>query len=259
MLERESAMIELRKAVCVALALLLLTATRGFTQSDTPKKPLTEEGLLKLIKGDLEEEVIVTLIRKRGVSFPADADSLSRLREAGATAAVLAAVRAAAAKEKPSVDDSDKEAKTRVLATEKHEKGLIVEVTEVKPDPDRPLLTIRWRYRNPTKRTIQMFGDGPTFVVPARSDERWLFIHGIYFLSGGKEDENQFRHSVVNDTGGKSWCKPISKKAVRIPPGEEYEFWAKFELPSETTKKISLQLEDVPLMEGIPVSWGSKK
>jgi len=240
---------ELRRTVIPALALLLVVAAPGFAQSDTPKKPLTEEALVKLIKGDLEEEVIVALVKKRGVSFTVDADVLDRLKQAGAGSAVLAAVRSA---------DSDGENKAKVLATEKHENGLVVEITEAKPDADRPLLTIRWHYQNPTKRTIQLFGEGPTFVVPARSDERWLFIHGIYFLSGGRDDDKQFRHSVVNDSGGRSWCKPIGKKPVRIAPGEEYEFWAKFDLPARTTKKISLQLEDVPLMEGIPVQWGKK-
>ena len=187
----------------LTLALLLVVAAPAFAQSDTPKKPLTEEALVKLIKGDYEEEVIVTLVKKRGVSFTVDTDVLDRLKQAGAGSAVLAAVRSA---------DSDGENKVKVLATEKHENGLVVEVTEAKPDADHPLLIIRWHYRNPTKRTIQMFGEGPTFVVPARSDERWLFIHGIYFLSGGKDDEKQFRHSIVNDTGGKLWCKPISKE-----------------------------------------------
>jgi hypothetical protein len=98
------------------------------------------------------------------------------------------------------------------------------------------------------------------FVVPARSSDRWLFIHEIYFLAGDpKDDERQFRHSVVNDTGGKSWCKAFGKAAVRIGPGESWDFWAKFELPEQTTKKISLQLEDVPIMEGVPIQWGAKK
>jgi hypothetical protein len=235
----------------LALATVLTIAPILRAQSDAPKKPLTEEALIKLIKGDLEEEVIVALVKKRGVSFKAEAELLGRLKEEGASEGVLSAVR----------ETSTGQAKNgkKVLATETHSNGLIVEVTEVKPDDDRALLTIRWRYRNPTMRVIQLFGEGPTFVVPARSDERWLFIHGIYFLSGGQGGQQQFRHSVVNDTGGKSWCKPIGKKPVRLGPDEEYEFWAKFELQSRTTKKISLQLEEVPLIEGLPVQWAAKK
>jgi hypothetical protein len=254
-------MIELRRTTCLSLAALLFLAVGSRAQSDTPKKPLTEEGILKLVKSGLEDEVVAKLIEKRGIAFKPDADSLRRLKEGGATADLLAAVAGATVKEKPAAatEETEAPAAAKVLATSKHENGTIVEVTEVKPDADRPLLTIRWRYRNPTKRTIQMFGEGPTFVVPARSNERYMFVHAIYFLAGGKDEENQYRHSVVNDTGGKSWCKPIGKKPVRIAPGEEYEFWAKFELPSETTKKISLQLEDVPLMEGITVQWPAKK
>jgi hypothetical protein len=250
---------ELRRTACPTLAVLLLLAAGGRAQSDAPKKPLTEEAILKLIKSGVEEEVITVLVKKRGIAFEPDADALRRLKEGGATAAVLTAVGTAAVKENAPAGDADAEAKVKVLATEKHEKGLVVEVTEVKPDAERPLLTIRWRYRNPTKRTVQLFGEGPTFVVPARSDERWLFVHGIYFLAGGKDDDNQFRHSVVKDSGGKSWCKPIGKKPVRIAAGEDYDFWAKFDLPAENVKKISLQLEDVPLMEGIPIQWHAKK
>jgi hypothetical protein len=249
---------ELRRTICLTLAVVFWAATSGFAQSDAPKKPLSEEALLKLIKGDLEEEVICTLIKKRGVSFTPNASSLGRLREAGATATVLLSLRAAV-KDKQSTEEAGEEVKAKVLATEKHEKGLIVEVIEVKPDADRPLLTIRWRYRNPTKRTIRMFTEAPIFAVPARSSDRWVFVNAIYFLAGGKEDDKQYRHSVVKDTGGKSWCKSISKDAVQIAPGEEYEFWAKFDLPDEKTKKISLQLEDVSLMEGIPIQWGAKK
>jgi hypothetical protein len=248
----------LRRTVALILALLLVVAARGFAGGDTPKKPLSEDDLVKLIKNDFEEEVIVTLVKKRGISFTANAESLDRLKQAGATSTVLTAVRSATVKDNAAAEDSEGESKVKVLASEKHANGLVVEVTEVKPDTDRPLLTIRWRYRNTTKRSIQLFGEGPTFVVPARSDERWLFTHGIYFLSGGKEDENQFRHSVVNDTGGKLWCKPIGKKPVRIAPGDDYDFWAKFDLPGRTSKKISLQLEEVPLMEGIPVQWSKK-
>jgi hypothetical protein len=251
---------DLRRRFGLALAALLLAAGLGFAQSGTAKKPLSEAALLKLVKSDLEEEVIVTLIKKRGIAFKADDEALARLKENGAAASVLAAVRAAGGKEKPDAEVPDAEDTPQVLAKAEHESGLMVEVTEVKPDADRPLLTIKWRYRNPTKRTIQLIKEQSPFVVPARTSDRWTFIHEIYFLAGDpKDDEKQFRHPVVNDTGGKSWCKPFGKGAVRIGPDRTWDFWAKFELPERTTKKISLQLEDVPIMESIPVQWGAKK
>src|SRR5262245_8508830 len=54
--------------------------------------PLSEDDLVKLVALGLDDAVIVTRIDKAGLSFRADEAALQRLKKAGASAAVLAAV-----------------------------------------------------------------------------------------------------------------------------------------------------------------------
>jgi hypothetical protein len=244
---------DLRRGFGGALAALLLAAGLGFAQGDSPKQPLSEAALLKLLKSDLEEEVIVTLIEKRGVAFAANDAALGRLKEGGASNAVLAAVKAHTSREAPKTEEKARGSEdNKVLATAKHEKGLIVEVLEVKPDPDKQLLTIKWRYRNPTKRAIELVrrsGPAVTFGDPLVKS-----YNSIYYLEGNSNDEAAFRCSIVKDTGHKLWATPINRlEGVKVPAEGEYNFWAKFALPEATTKKISLHMEGVEPIEGIPV------
>jgi hypothetical protein len=135
------------------------------------------------------------------------------------------------------------------LATAKHEEGLVVEILEVRPDTSKDLLTIRWRYKNPTKKSVVVLEKSG--VAAGSAGYPWLrFIKGTYFLQG--EGDTTYRYSIVKDTGNKYWVTPkIGRAAVVVKPEGEVEFWAKFELPK--SEKISLHLPDVPPIEDIPV------
>lgn len=260
---------ELRRQFGLATAALLLVTGLGCAQSDTRKPPLSEAALLKVVKSGLEDEVIVALIKARGIAFRADDEALGRLKEGGASNAILAAVKGAVLREPAKAEEAAKggDGKAgaaakggdgKALATAEHPNGLTVEVFEVKPDANRPLLTIKWRYRNPTKGKIELIGESPPLAVIGGTP-RSRFTGSVYFLAGGKDDETQYRHSIVHDTGGKLWCKQIGTDPVYVPAGGQYEFWAKFELPVRTTEKISLHLQDVGLIEDVPVQWGSRR
>lgn len=241
------------QAMVAFLALMMIPAF-GLAQKDAPKKPLTEEALLKLVKSDLEEEVIVTLIKKRGVAFSVDDDVLERLKDGGASSAVLTAVRKSG-KQKAEAAETEKEEDTKgkPLATANHAKGLVVEVIEVKTDDNKPLLTIRWRYRNPTKRAIELIAQSPRFVgTTARPIDR--FWGSIYYLEGNKADNEAYRCSIVKDTGGKLWCSDLGRQAVIVKPGEDFEVWAKFARAENGTEKISFHILDTPLMEDIALA-----
>jgi hypothetical protein len=237
------------RAIGLVLALGLFGAAIGIAQNEGAKKPLSEADLLKLVKADLEDEVIIALIKKRGVDFKADDEALARLKKGGASPAVLAALQP---------QEGGDAGTDKVLATAKHDKGLSVEVLEVKPDANKPLLTVRWRYRNPTKRTIELIGPSPKFIgTSGRPSDR--FLNGVYYLEGNKQDEEIYRCSIAKDTGGKWWCTEVPAEGVQVKAGEAVEFWAKFSPPEASTRKISLHLPETPPIEDLPVQKKAEK
>lgn len=71
---------------------LLMVALPGVAHAQAPKK-LTEADVLKLVELQIEDGCIVERIELTGVDFPIDEALLSRLSKAGASDAVLAALR----------------------------------------------------------------------------------------------------------------------------------------------------------------------
>jgi hypothetical protein len=241
-------MLNVRRILGLALVVALAAAVPVAAQDDKPKAKLSEAAIVKLAKSGLEEEVVVSVIKKRGISFTADEATRKRLKEAGVPNGILAALPAGDA---PAKGEGDK--KDGPLATGKHAKGLVVEVLEVKADENKPsIITIRWRYRNPTKKPIELLAATPRFGgTKARPIDR--FWNGVYYLEGNKEDPKARRGSVVKDTGGKLWCTDLGRDAVVIKPDEEFEMWAKFPRPEAGTEKISFQVLDTAPLEDIPV------
>src|SRR4051794_17117157 len=87
-------MITSKRAVLMALALALTLATwqRIGAQSG---KPLSEDFLVKWIKRPVEDPAIISKLQTDGIDFAVDPAVLQRLKEAGASAAVLDAVQKA--------------------------------------------------------------------------------------------------------------------------------------------------------------------
>lgn len=76
-----------------------LFAACGLAQfSVAADQPLEEEGLKAIVELKIDDEVIIARIKKSGLDFSGDEAALKRLAEAGASHAVLAAVREAGAK-----------------------------------------------------------------------------------------------------------------------------------------------------------------
>jgi hypothetical protein len=147
------------------------------------------------------------------------------------------------------------------LATAEHESGLIVEVLEVRAD-NNEMLTIRWRYRNPTKGTIELIAATPRFV-PTNPPPNTAagFYRGVYYVEGKLETAQAFKHSIVFEKGTKKlYAKDLGKQAVKLRPNQQFEVWAKFSLPatkSETT--ICLGLPGTPLIENLPIQGRVEK
>ena len=90
------------KALAELVGVLVVAAAwRPATRRPTRPKPLGEADLLKLVELKIPDEVIVNRVKDGGVSFPAEKAIVDRLKKAGASDAVLAAVGKAA---KPAAD-----------------------------------------------------------------------------------------------------------------------------------------------------------
>lgn len=79
----------------VALVLAVLWGG-GTAAAADPPKPLSEVDVLKLVELKIPDEVIAKRVAEGGVDFPAGDDVVARLKKAGASDTVLAAVKKAA-------------------------------------------------------------------------------------------------------------------------------------------------------------------
>jgi hypothetical protein len=81
------------RAAALAALLTWLGAARADDQPAAKAKPLTEAEVLRLIELQKEEGAILARLDKAGVGFPVDDALIGRLKQAGASEAVLAALR----------------------------------------------------------------------------------------------------------------------------------------------------------------------
>src|SRR5438876_6745189 len=84
----------------LAFLLAITLAAVGRIQAQSAKS-LSEADLVKLSELQIDEKVIVSKLQKAGVNFSVDDGVVERLRKAGASDAVLAAVRKAGEGKKP--------------------------------------------------------------------------------------------------------------------------------------------------------------
>jgi hypothetical protein len=243
----------------LALALVLLGAACSFAQQGA-KKPLSEADVLKLVKSDLEEEVIVTLIKKRGVSFKADDAALKRLKDGGVSEAVLAALRPAEDEAKPEASDD------KPLATARTDDGLTLDVLEVRPTKNETLL-IRWRYHNPTARPIELIAATPRFATRSSPPNTVTkFYKSVHYIEGKFQSGKAFDQYILveGEAGARAGdyvpcAKKLGTDAVVIRPDQDFELYAEFPLPhSKTEKMISLTMLRTPLIKNIPIQKPEK-
>jgi hypothetical protein len=147
------------------------------------------------------------------------------------------------------------------LRTIEHDSGLLVDVLSIQRDKDMKLLTIRWRYRNPTRRTLVVLEGSPTIKALGVVRPVEKFIRDVYYLEGDKNDvRKSYRHFIVKDTGRKYWATPlIGLKRVAVRPGGKVVFWAKFSLPVNEGARISLHLPGVEPIEGLSIGEKTDK
>jgi hypothetical protein len=141
------------------------------------------------------------------------------------------------------------------LATAKQESGLLVEILEAKADSNE-LLTLRWRYRNPTDRTIELFVATPPapYAFNAPKNIPLRFYPSVYYVEGKFESAKALKHYIVMEEGTKKrYAKDLGRAAVKLRPNGQFEIWAKFSLP-KSGPTISLVLPNTPVIENLAVS-----
>jgi len=249
----------------LAAAALFTVAQSGLTQEEKAKaKPLTEAALIKLAKSDLEDEVIVSLVKKRGVSFKVDEAALKRLKKAGVSETVLAALTPAEDDAKPAADDDKPDTDgDKPLATVKTDDGLILEIMEVKPTKNETLL-IRWRYRNPTNKTIQLIAPTPRFATRSSPPNTAAkFYKSVQYIEGKFQTASAIVHYIlVKGDDSRNYnpaAKELGTEGVAVRPKGEYEIYAQFSLPEHKKEKtISISMLNTPLIKNVPIQKAEK-
>jgi hypothetical protein len=93
-------MLGAKRLAALVVVATLLVGLSGPTRAQTAK-PLSEANLVKLIELQISDEEIVAKVERGGIAFPADGAAVDRLKKAGASPAVLAAVEKAAKASRP--------------------------------------------------------------------------------------------------------------------------------------------------------------
>ncbi|MGI8978637.1 MAG: discoidin domain-containing protein [Pirellulaceae bacterium] len=94
--------------VGVVLLLILLGGMLLGQSGPVKGKPVSEAAIVKLIELEIEDAEIIANIGKNGVGFEANDETVQRLKDAGASADVVAAVQKSAAKPKPGAKKAPK-------------------------------------------------------------------------------------------------------------------------------------------------------
>ena len=213
------------RILSVALVFGLALAARA--GDDKTKEPVSEAALIKMVKADIEDEVIVALVKKRGIDFKPDAATIKRLKKAGVSDTVIAALKPAEEDAKPA------EHSEKTLGTGKYQKGLVIDITEIKRTSDN-FLRVSYQFRNPTELSV-------TFTPG------YFFLQEMYYVEAG----GKYKYTVIKDDKGKWVASGTPTTTLR--PGEKAEYWAKFGQPGRGIKHITLYFKDAEPIEDVPL------
>jgi hypothetical protein len=81
------------KALAKVAVVVVVVLAGGLARAADPPKPVSERQILELVELKIPDNVITQRVADGGVEFPADEEVFARLKKAGASEAVLAAVK----------------------------------------------------------------------------------------------------------------------------------------------------------------------
>ncbi len=120
------------------------------------------------------------------------------------------------------------------LGTGKFQKGLVIDVIELKPTSDT-FMRVSYRIRNPTSEPIAISITGV------------LFTPAMYYV----EEGGQFKVGVVKQ--GTVFLASDIGGTIKLGPGESKEYWAKFGRPHDGIKHLTFYFEHAEPIEDVPV------
>ncbi len=131
---------------------------------------------------------------------------------------------------------SARQTSAEVLAAEPHIRGLIVEVLRVRRTPEG-FVEVRWRYRNQTNQTIQLFDTGEGQSLPSR-----VFL--VDDATGGE-------HLVHRDKDGVAMASRVA--FTTVAPGKSATFFARFPGLPQASGSITFYVPDTPPLAGLEI------
>jgi hypothetical protein len=224
----------------VAILILAAPWTARAVDDTKPGQPLSEAALIKLSNTDIEDEIVVAVVKTRGVAFKANSATIKRLRKAGVADAVLALLKpvddAPKTVDEPKPADEPKPSREpgEPLGTGNLQQGLVIEVMDVQRTSD-DFLRVSFRIRNPTKERI-------TYTISGV-----YFVPEMYYVEVGGDGK---KYLIVRDGAGNYTASHIPG-TVTINPRESVNYWAKFSQPGKNVKKISLYFRHADPIEDI--------
>ena len=233
----------MRSVTHMAGAALLGLALYASSAHAEPAKTraLSEADVLKLVELAIDDQAIIDRVHAGGVDFKVDDAVIDRLKKAGASDAVLAALQG---KDAPA---------DGVAATGNHAAGVTLEIIDIKRTSDG-FLQVSFRYRNPTNKPIKLYR-GVLFVT-AETDTSSYLIKSIYYV----DPKNQLKYGIVSDENGRPLASPVRGKDV-IAPAKDVSptYWVKLASPDDDVRKVSFYFPDVPPIEDVPLPPPLKK
>ncbi len=136
---------------------------------------------------------------------------------------------------------SARAADDKPLGTGKYQKGLVIDVMELKLTSDK-YLTVKYRIRNPTNNPVTVSITGI------------LFTPAMYYV----EEGGKFKFTVAKDNRGNFLASDIGG-TVKIEAGESKEYWAKFDRPHDGIKHLTFYFEHAEPIEDVPVPADMKR
>jgi hypothetical protein len=205
-------------------------------------KPLSEADVLRLVELAIDDAAVVARLHKGGVDFKVDDAVIGRLKKAGASEKVLAALQKPGA---PPITPAN-----GVIASGQHDSGAVLELTEIKRTSD-DFLMVNFRYRNPTDKPLKAYHGH--FVVLGDTDVTRDVFAEIYYVEPSQKVK-KVKHGVVSDDSGKLVSSVVRARDLLAPAKDTgRNFWVKMSKPDDDADKATFYFLAVAPIEDVPL------
>ncbi len=240
---------------------MVLSAVLGRSALAEPAKlkPLSEADVLKLVELSIEDEAVVHRLKAGGVNFTVDGEVIAHLRKAGASEKILAALKGDFS---PAVAPADKviasgkqggpedKPAEKVIASGTLDSGVVLEVTNIKRTTDG-FLMVNFRYRNPTKRAVQV-ADGSFSLGTSAA---YHLIDGIHYVDPASKQV----YGIVKVGVVPASSKVFGGDGIKPPAEGATNLWVKMAAPDDDkVEKVTFYFGNLEPLEDVPLPPAKK-